>query len=73
MVHGLMAEWRKVKDGEPPVAQAYFERLGALRAQDDRTRIIGSTVGKRSGGTSQDFKVERRAARDDSNDTAHEL
>jgi len=62
VLHGLMAERRKIKDGEPAITQPTFASSGT-RTQDHSVMIVRSAMGKRLRGRSKPQQESDRLQR----------
>jgi hypothetical protein len=73
VLHGLMAEGRKIEYGEASVAESELQRFRRSLPNDDRAGIVRTTVGNRTGGVLQIFRSKLGITRQDSDDATHNL
>src|SRR2546426_1271504 len=72
ILHRLMAKRRKIKNGEPAVAEADFERLRGSLAKDHRAGIIRSAMRERTCSAFEQSGWKRRVPRYNAENSAHE-
>src|SRR5256885_755845 len=70
IVHRLVAERREVENRQSPAAQANLNFMTRV-LNDDRARVIRSTVGERLCGTLQNIRWNSRVMGHDTEDSAH--
>src|SRR5438034_9184641 len=72
ILHRLMAKRRKIKNGEPAVAEADFESLRGRLPKDHRAGIIRSAVRVRTRRASEQSGCKRRLPRYNAENSPHE-